>query len=207
MALTVLLLYLAGLVLAFGVRTLLAWKHTGDTGFRRPDTTLSNPAWWGSALFAAALLLGLAAPLAAMTGLLPAPRALLHPVTAASGIAAMTAGLVLVLASQKAMGASWRVGVEEGEHTDLVTGGVFAWVRNPVFTGMGVLLVGMAAAVPTVLSLATLTAFTAAVQIQVRAVEEPHLLRTHGGAYAAYAARTGRFLPFLGRLEDDRTGT
>jgi protein-S-isoprenylcysteine O-methyltransferase Ste14 len=40
----------------------------------------------------------------------------------------------------------------------------------------------------------------AAIQMQVRAVEEPYLLRTHGDNYAAYAARVGRFLPGLGRL-------
>ena len=36
--------------------------------------------------------------------------------------------------------------------------------------------------------------------MQVRAVEEPHLLATHGRAYADYAARVGRFVPGIGRL-------
>ncbi|MEE2036848.1 hypothetical protein Q8791_06385 [Nocardiopsis sp. CT-R113] len=39
MAPAALVLYLLGIVLAFGVRTLAAWRRTGDTGFRRPDTT------------------------------------------------------------------------------------------------------------------------------------------------------------------------
>jgi len=38
------------------------------------------------------------------------------------------------------------------------------------------------------------------VKIQVRLVEEPYLLRTHGPAYARYAQRVGRFLPGLGTL-------
>jgi protein-S-isoprenylcysteine O-methyltransferase Ste14 len=38
------------------------------------------------------------------------------------------------------------------------------------------------------------------IQVQVRAVEEPYLLRVHGPAYADYAARVGRFLPGVGRL-------
>ena len=37
-------------------------------------------------------------------------------------------------------------------------------------------------------------------ELQVRAVEEPYLLRTHGDAYRAYAARVGRFLPGVGRF-------
>ncbi|MGC4763322.1 hypothetical protein ACLQ20_10755 [Micromonospora sp. DT46] len=39
----------------------------------------------------------------------------------------------------------------------------------------------------------------ASVQVQVRAVEEPYLIRTHGATYLMYAARTGRFWPGLGR--------
>jgi protein-S-isoprenylcysteine O-methyltransferase Ste14 len=36
--------------------------------------------------------------------------------------------------------------------------------------------------------------------VQVRLVEEPYLRRVHGCAYETYAARTGRFLPRIGRL-------
>lgn len=36
-------------------------------------------------------------------------------------------------------------------------------------------------------------------ELQVRFVEEPYLLRTHA-TYASYASRVGRFLPGLGRL-------
>ena len=32
-----------------------------------------------------------------------------------------------------------------------------------------------------------------------RLVEEPYLHRVHGTAYDRYAARTGRFLPWIGR--------
>jgi protein-S-isoprenylcysteine O-methyltransferase Ste14 len=34
------------------------------------------------------------------------------------------------------MGASWRIGVDPSERTDLVTGGAFALVRNPIFSAM-----------------------------------------------------------------------
>lgn len=41
----------------------------------------------------------------------------------------------------------------------------------------------------------------AAVELQVRFVEEPYLLRTHGEGYAKYASRVGRFVPGLWRLK------
>ncbi len=58
---------------------------------------------------------------------------------------------------------------------------------------------GLTLAVPTAVSAAALGCLLVAVQLQVRAVEEPYLHRVHGTAYCAYAARTGRFLPRLGR--------
>ncbi|WP_150254910.1 methyltransferase family protein [Nocardiopsis deserti] len=196
MSATALLLYLTGLVLVFGVRTFLAWRATGDTRFRRPETRAFTPPWWGTVLFVLAWLLGLAAPVTAIaTGSSAA-----SPLVGWSGIGVMATGLLLVLAAQAGMSDSWRIGVQEGEHTALVTGGLFALVRNPVFTGMAVLLVGMALALPGALSPAALLVLVAGVQVQVRLIEEPYLLRTHGTAYRAYAARTGRFVPMLGRL-------
>jgi protein-S-isoprenylcysteine O-methyltransferase Ste14 len=38
------------------------------------------------------------------------------------------------------------------------------------------------------------------IELQVRVVEEPHLLRTHGQAYEDWAREVGRFVPGVGRL-------
>ena len=38
------------------------------------------------------------------------------------------------------------------------------------------------------------------IELQVRAVEEPYLLATHGDAYRDYLASVGRFVPGVGRL-------
>jgi protein-S-isoprenylcysteine O-methyltransferase Ste14 len=59
---------------------------------------------------------------------------------------------------------------------------------------------GMLLLVPTLLSLLALLCLLAAVQLQVRIIEEPYLLLTYGDAFASYAARTGRLLPGIGRL-------
>jgi hypothetical protein len=63
---------------------------------------------------------------------------------------------------------------------------------------------GLALPVPNLLAAAMLVAFLTALQTQVRLVEEPYLHRVHGTVYDQYAARTGRFLPWIGR---QRTGT
>lgn len=111
------------------------------------------------------------------------------------------AGVLLSLAAQHNMGASWRIGVDPSERTALVTGGLFAHIRNPIFTGMLAVTAGLVGMVPTAISVLALACLLAAVQIQVRVVEEPYLIATHGPAYRRYAAQAGRFLPGTGRSE------
>jgi protein-S-isoprenylcysteine O-methyltransferase Ste14 len=67
---------------------------------------------------------------------------------------------------------------------------------------MVVAQLGVVLMVLTWVSAASLAALVAAVQLQVRAVEEPYLSTVHGPACTAYAARTGRFVPGVGRLTD-----
>ena len=196
-----LVLYAVALVVLFGVRSLVQWRRTGSTGFRGISGTPREVGWWGGVLFVVAVLLGLAAPVAAVTGLVvPPPGPAGHPWVSAVGLLVAVAAFVGVAAGQRNMGASWRIGVEEADRTSLVTSGAFGAARNPIFTAMVLAQAGMVLAVPTWLSLLTLVALIAAVEIQVRAVEEPYLLRHHGAGYAAYAAQVGRFLPGVGRI-------
>ena len=95
------------------------------------------------------------------------------------------------------MGRSWRIGVEESERTELITRRPFAVVRNPIFAAMIPASLGMALMVP---NIAALLFLVAAIELQVRFVEEPYLIRTHGQTYLDYASRTGRFVPNVGRL-------
>ena len=145
------------------------------------------------------MLLAIAAPLAELAGL--APFAILdHPVVRFGGVVLVVLGIILTIGSQLAMGESWRGDVDPDVRTPLVTSGPFALVRNPIFSGAALSATGLALVVPNVLSLAMLVLFIAGLEIQVRLVEEPYLLRVHGEAYRRYAARTGRFVPGVGRL-------
>lgn len=114
------------------------------------------------------------------------------------------AGVACTYAAQLAMGTAWRIGVDSTERTDLVTSGPFALVRNPIFTAALITFTGLAFTNPHLVVLAGLVVVYAGIQMQVRAVEEPHLLATHGQAYTDYAARVGRFLPTIGRLRTRR---
>ncbi|MFB9907797.1 methyltransferase [Allokutzneria oryzae] len=68
------------------------------------------------------------------------------------------AGITGTLAAQRAMGSAWRVGVDPDESTTLVRHGLFARVRNPVFTAMTTSAAGLALTAGDVLSLLALVA-------------------------------------------------
>ncbi|TFV45439.1 isoprenylcysteine carboxylmethyltransferase family protein [Blastococcus sp. TF02A-35] len=202
MSVVALVLQLAALVVLFGVRSWVQHRRTGSTGFRGISGSPREPGWWGGVLFVAAIVLGVAGPLLAVTGTVPADP---HPVAAAAGLVLAVGGFLATLAGQAGMGASWRIGVDDAERTELVTSGVFAHVRNPIFTAMVLAQAGMVLLVPSWVGAAALLALVVAVQLQVRAVEEPYLSRVHGRTYAGYAARTGRFLPRAGRPSRGRS--
>jgi protein-S-isoprenylcysteine O-methyltransferase Ste14 len=108
-------------------------------------------------------------------------------------------GLVVSLVAQAQMGASWRVGIDD-RPTLLVTGGLFAVSRNPIFFGMFLTLAGVVLIAPAPWTLIGSAVALILVSLQVR-LEERNLLWIHGDAYRAYAAQVGRFVPWLGRLE------
>ena len=198
MSVAAVVLYLVGLVLAFGVRTWLQIRRTGSSGFHGISGRPGSLRWWAGVLFVLALVLGAASLVLAVADVLPPPRGL--DALAWVGLVVVLAGTVGVFAAQTGMGSSWRIGVEETERTELVTDGLFNVVRNPIFTAMATVQAGLTLMVPTSLSLAALVCLVVAVELQVRLIEEPYLLQVHGAAYGEYATATGRFLPGIGRL-------
>lgn len=186
-------LFVAFTAAGFGWRTVVQVRRHGDSGWR---FTRSGPdRLVGPALVVAFLLVG-AGPVVALLGEVPTAGG---PVAAVVGaLLAVGAGVLTVLA-QVQMGASWRIGVEAGERTDLITGGLFGRMRNPIFTGMLLFVVGLALLVPNVPSILGAVLAAATIHLQVRLVEEPNLLAVHGEPYRRWAATTGRFLPGVGR--------
>lgn len=188
----------------FGVRMYLHARKTGSTGFRALGATRS-PA---EALGAGGIALGIVGSLA---GTVLGLAAVLDPLSIADhawlrwpGAGVATLATALVVAAQSNMGSSWRVGVDQSETTDLVTGGLFSLTRNPIFLGIVLFYAGIALLVPNVLTIAPFVVIVLTVEVQVRLVEEPYLTRTHGDAYLAYASRTGRLIPGIGRLRRPR---
>lgn len=203
MATVALISYGVYLALAFGLRTWLQLRRTGSSGFEGISGRPGSAEWLAGILFGVALAIGVAAPVLALLDVVEPVKAFDSATVHAAGVALFAIGLVGTLLAQAAMGSSWRIGVDEQSRTELVTGGPFTIVRNPIFAAMLPASAGLALMVPSVVAFAGLAALFVALELQVRIVEEPYLLRTHGAEYSSYAARVGRFVPGFGRLYVD----
>lgn len=190
MTTTAVILDIVFLVLAFGVRTVVQWRRTGESGWRlgRPDSVAEGAA--RLSLVAGGVCLGVAV----VTG--PGGSG----TVAVAGVALAAASIVLVSVAQLQMGASWRIGVDHAETTELVSHGVFASIRNPIYTGMAAYGLAHIAMTPSPWAVVGAAAVVLGVQLQARAVEEPYLRALHGADFARWAERAGRFLPGLGRI-------
>jgi protein-S-isoprenylcysteine O-methyltransferase Ste14 len=198
MAVLDLVLVVVWVALVSIVRGAIQYRRTGSSPIRLRDRP-GSPQWWARLVSTVGVALALAAPLAELAGLAPFTP-LDQPLVRWGGVVLVFLGIAITLGSQAAMGASWRGDVDPDARTALVTDGPFRLVRNPVFSGSAITVIGLALIVPNMVSLLMLLVFVAGLEIQVRLVEEPYLLRVHGEAYRAYAARTGRFVPGVGRL-------
>jgi protein-S-isoprenylcysteine O-methyltransferase Ste14 len=192
---------LAGIwfLVAFALRIAIQVRRYHDTGVRANAGPPLSPGWWARLLFTTSVVaVGGAVVLRALDIVAPV-AALDHPAVAAVGLVLAAVGIGLTFWAQLAMGASWRLGVDPGERTALVTSGPFAVVRNPIFSTMALTALGLILMAPTIAGVVALAAVAVALELQVRAVEEPYLRRVHGPAFATYAARTGRFVPRITR--------
>jgi protein-S-isoprenylcysteine O-methyltransferase Ste14 len=118
----------------------------------------------------------------------------------ALGAALLFGGLLLQAAAMLDLGASWRIGIEQGARPGLVTDGLYRFSRNPIFLALIAFLAGYVLLLPTLLSALILAGGCVAIRQQI-AEEESYLLRAYGDAYRAYARRVGRLLPGIGKLE------
>lgn len=131
-------------------------------------------------------------------GVWPAPAPL-----AWSGVGFLVLGFLIVATAQAQMGESWRIGIDD-EPTELVTTGLYRWVRHPIYTGILSMFVGVTCLTPSAWTLSGLVLGFVMIGLQSR-LEEEHVKGQHQEQFHAWAARAGRFLPGLGRLSSARS--
>lgn len=98
-----------------------------------------------------------------------------------------------MLIAQTQMGASWRIGIDTHQPTALVSHGLFALSRNPIFLSVRISLLGLLFVLPHAATLSILVAGELLMQIQVR-LEEQHLRALHGDTYVRYQNQVRRWI-------------
>ncbi len=118
---------------------------------------------------------------------------LITPTARIAGWSGLALALVWTVTAQFQMGRSWRIGIDTDRSKELVTSGLFAWSRNPIFLAMRVCLASLVLIRPNAATLALWLVGDVIMQVQVR-LEESFLQQQHGANYLAYRARTRRWI-------------
>ena len=110
----------------------------------------------------------------------------------AVGAALMFWGLLVGLLAYLHMGRSWRIGIDAGSSEELVTHGVFAWSRNPIYLFIDLLALGVLLASGS--AFFVITSPLVWIGVHLRVLEEERFLRgRYGDEFDSYCATTRRY--------------
>lgn len=121
------------------------------------------------------------------TGLFPVPVRI-------AGAFAGIAGVAVFMVSVLTMRDSWRAGVSKTEKTDLVTGGIYQFSRNPAFLGFDLVYIGLVLMFFNRVLLAVSVFAAVMLHLQIVKVEETFLVEAFGEEYAQYRGKVCRYL-------------
>ena len=109
------------------------------------------------------------------------------------GVVLVTLGLILFALAFISFGDSWRVGVDMKTPGALVTKGIFAVSRNPIYVFLDIWFIGVFLINGTMIFLIFAVLAVAVLHWQILQ-EETFLLKLYGEPYQNYCARTGRYV-------------
>ena len=110
-----------------------------------------------------------------------------------AGVFLCVVGLVLFLLSLISFGRSFRVGIDEDRPDKLVTTGVFAMSRNPIYVAFWIVMLGQFLVFPNWILLVYLGAATWLFHRQVLR-EEASLIQHYGREFSEYCTRVRRYV-------------
>jgi protein-S-isoprenylcysteine O-methyltransferase Ste14 len=109
------------------------------------------------------------------------------------GIILCFAGLLIFLFALISFGNAWRVGIDDKKSDRLVTNGIFAYSRNPIFLFMNMYFAGVFLTYPNILFLAFFLCFAAGIHMQILN-EEKFLRSKFGQEYESYLKKVRRYI-------------
>jgi protein-S-isoprenylcysteine O-methyltransferase Ste14 len=112
-----------------------------------------------------------------------------------AGLTCLAIGLWLFFRSHADLGTNWSVTLELRQEHRLVSLGVYRAIRHPMYSALALYAVGQALVIPNwVAGFSNVIAVAVLVALRL-GTEEKMMAEQFGDEYAAYAARTKRFVP------------
>ena len=112
------------------------------------------------------------------------------------GVIMNIAGVVIAIMARRTLAGNWSSGVVLKENHELITTGLYSYVRHPIYTGILLMALGTALVNGTLASIALFVIVLAF--LTYKAVKEEQLLTQHfPNEYPAYKARVKRIVPFV----------
>jgi protein-S-isoprenylcysteine O-methyltransferase Ste14 len=115
------------------------------------------------------------------------------PSAKAAGVVLSLIAVVIYALALHTLGDSWRLGIDRRKPGPLVTNGIFAWTRNPIYVSLDLLLLG-AFLVEGRLILLLLALANAPLFHLLIEREESFLAEIYGEPYRRYRRRVGRYV-------------
>ncbi len=109
------------------------------------------------------------------------------------GVILIVVAFVLFVAALRALGDSWRLGIDDHRQGELVTDGVYAFTRNPIYLFFNLYFIGTFLLNGALFFL--LFAALAGANLHYQILQEEKVLASiHGQAYQRYCASTPRYV-------------
>jgi protein-S-isoprenylcysteine O-methyltransferase Ste14 len=118
-----------------------------------------------------------------------------NPIVQGIGAGLVYAGVAIAVWARYHLGSNWGMPMSEKEGAELVTTGPYAYVRNPIYSGVLLAIIGAALS----LGLLWAIAFVPYAVYLIPSVfgEEKIMARLFPDTYPAYKARTKRLIPWV----------
>jgi protein-S-isoprenylcysteine O-methyltransferase Ste14 len=113
----------------------------------------------------------------------------------AMGCLLLAMGVVIHVLALLAFGNSWRLGIDYQKPGTLVTHGIFAWTRNPIYLSLDLVAISTFLIQGQLLLLMLSSALVVLFHLQILR-EERFLAESHGNAYRDYCTHVNRYFTF-----------